>query len=96
MFNINPQKLEPPDHEGVDATNKSPFKMGGRVRVAFEYLGRSVQDEIHVVENCSRAGTHSSHLAYYLRITQNPLVRSNHQGHELLLRRRSDTSAAKD
>ena len=51
QFRINPQELEPPDQEGVDAANKSPFKLVGRVKVTFDYHGRSVRDEIHVVED---------------------------------------------
>ena len=49
-FNVQPQDLEPPDEEGVDAANKSSFKMVGRIKVTFEYHGREVPDEIHVVE----------------------------------------------
>ena len=51
MINVKQEELEPPDHEGVDAANKSSFRMVGRVKVTFEYYGRSVQDEIHVVED---------------------------------------------
>lgn len=49
-FNIRPQELEPPDEEGVDAANQSPFTMVGRFKVTFEYFGREVPDEIHVAK----------------------------------------------
>ena len=48
---VHTQDLEPPDGEGVDAANKSPFKMVGRLRVTLEYFGKQVQDVIHVTED---------------------------------------------
>ena len=50
MLGMDQQDLEPPDTEGVDAANKSPFRMLGRARVTLEYCGRTVKDTIHVVE----------------------------------------------
>ena len=49
-FGMHQQNLEPPDPEGIDAANKSPFTMIGSLKVTFEYHGRFVQDVIHVVE----------------------------------------------
>ena len=48
---IHAQDLEPPDGEGVDAANKSPFKMVGRLKATLEYFGKEVEDEIHVTED---------------------------------------------
>ena len=50
QLGIHKGDLEPPDEEGVDAANKSPFRMIGRAKVTLEYYGRTVQDTIHVVE----------------------------------------------
>ena len=44
------QDLEPPDNEGINAANKSPFTMIGKAKVTIEYCGRSVRDVIHVVK----------------------------------------------
>ena len=48
---VHTQDLEPPDGEGVDAANKSPFKMVGRLKVTLEYFGKQVKDVIHVTED---------------------------------------------
>ena len=47
---IKQQMLGPPDPEGIDAANKSPFTMVGRVKLTLDYFGMTVQDEIHVVK----------------------------------------------
>ena len=48
---IKKQMMGPPGPEGVDAANKTPFKMIGDLKVTLEYFGRTVQDKIHVVED---------------------------------------------
>ena len=49
QLDVDHDDLEAPDEEGIDAANKSPFTVIGRLVCMFEYRGKRAKEEIHGV-----------------------------------------------